>query len=114
MKEGEHEEQIVYYKGKTYKIEAVKNRFIITDLSKKNAKPAVNFVFTPENLTWNLEKDHQLFAISRIEKDANGLVCVRVFGKDGMSKVSTLPEENIAWNTFARRMHFDFETTAQR
>ena len=76
MKEGEHEEQIVSFKGKTYKIEAVKNRFIITDLSKKNAKPSVNIVFTPENLTWNVEKDHQLYAISRLEKDANGKAIV--------------------------------------
>jgi hypothetical protein len=114
MKEGEHEEQIVYFKGRTYKIEAIKNRFIITDLSKKNAKPTVKFVFTPENLTWNVEKDQQLIAISRLEKDADGNVCVRVFGKEGVSNITALPEENIAWNTFARSLHLDLESTAQR
>ena len=114
MKEGEHEEQIVYFKGRSYKIEAIKNRFIITDLSKKNAKPSVNFVFTPVNLTWNVEKDHQLFAISRLEKDANGNVSVRVFGKDGKSNVSALPGDNVVWNIFARSFHSDLETTAQR
>ena len=114
MKEGEHEEQIVCFKGKTYKMEAVKNRFIITDLSKKNAKPPVNLVFTTEDLTWNLEKNHQLYALSRLEKDANGNICVRVFGKDGKSNVSAFPEENITWNKFARSFHFDLETTAQR
>lgn len=114
MKEGEHEEQIVYHRGRTYKIEAVKNRFIITDLSKKKAKPPVNFVFTPENMTWNLEKDNQLIALSRLEKDADGNVCVRVFEKGGKSSATFMPEENIAWNTFARSLHLNSESTAQR
>jgi len=114
MKEGDHEEQLVYYKGKTYKIEATKNRFVITDLSKKKAAAPINFVFTPNNLTWNLEKDHQLIAISRIEKDAHGNVCVRVFEKNGNSSVSALPEENLAWETFTKGMHLPEENTAQR
>lgn len=114
MNEGDHEEQLVYFKGKTYKIEAMKNRFIITDLSKKNAKPPVNFVFTPENMTWNVEKGNQLIALSRLEKDAAGNVCVRVFEKGGTSSVTAMPEENIAWNTFARSLHLNLESTAQR
>jgi hypothetical protein len=114
MKDGDHEEQIVYHKGKTYKIEAVKNRFIITDLSTRKAKPPVNFVFTPENMTWNLEKDNHLIALSRLEKDAEGNVCVRVFEKGGKSSVTALSEENIAWNTFVRNLHLNLEATAQR
>lgn len=114
MKDGDHEEQFVYHRGRTYKIEAVKNRFIITDLSKKNAKAPVNFVFTPENMTWNVEKGNQLIALSRLEKDAQGNVSVRVFENGGKSSVSAMPEENVAWSTFTRSMHLNLEPTAHR
>lgn len=114
MKEGDQEEQIVFFKGKTYKITATRNRFHIQDVNNTKKSAAVDFVFTPENMTWNLEKDRKLIAISRIEKGQDGNVCVRVFEKNGHSSISEMPEENIAWDSFTRTLQSNVEVTAQR
>lgn len=86
MKEGQKEQQWVTYKGKTYLMEASRNRFRIVPFSKSHAQKPVNLVFTPSNTTWNLEQDGKLIALSRIE-EYNGTLAVRVFGKDGRSQV---------------------------
>lgn len=84
MEEGQKEEQLVTYKGKTYLMEASRNRFRITPKSAE--QKSVNLVFTPSNTTWNLEQDGKLIALSRIE-EYNGSLVVRVFGKGGSSQV---------------------------
>lgn len=78
MAEGAHEEQLVTYQGKSYRLEARRNRFSITELNENLKNQPVDFVFTPENLTWNLQKGNQLIALSRLEKQADGEIAVRV------------------------------------
>lgn len=113
MKEGEHEEQLVQYHGKTFKMEASKNRFSITEMRGNKSLKKVNLVFTPENYTWNLEKDQQLIAISRFEKDAEGEVFLRIFTKDGASVLRSF-ERHANWTAFAGSIGGQVELTAQR
>lgn len=111
MKQGEKEQQWITYKGKTYLMEASRNRFRIIPFGKSDAQKPVNLVFTPFNTTWNLEQDGKLIALSRIE-EYNGSMVVRVFGKDGSSQVhSWSGEGNMAALRYALEMG---GTTASR
>ena len=109
MVEGKTEQQWITYKGKTYLLEASRNRFRVTP--KSHGQKCVNLVFTPYNTTWNLEENGKLIALSRIE-ESNGHLAVRVFGKDGRSQVHAYSGEgNMATLKSAL---FAEETTASR
>ncbi len=113
MRDGEHEEQVVAYKGRSFLLEASKNRFSITEINGKKANKPVKLLFTPENLTWNLEQDQRLIALSRLEQDDKGRVCLRLFTKNAKSRV--IPYyENADWTAFRHAILNEADLTATR
>ncbi len=100
MKEGQYEQQIVHYRNRTYLLEATKNRFSVTELKSGNRGKTVQLVYTPQNYTWNLEQDNKLIAVSSFEKGKYGELSLRVFSKDGNSKLLPHPQ-NISWTAFS-------------
>jgi len=113
MKEGDYEQQVVQYRGKTYRMEATKNRFTVTELNGKKSKKPVELVFKPSDLSWNLVQDRQMIAISRIERNAEGNVSLRVFSGDGKSTVLPYAEQT-AWTAFASTFQPEHGITAVR
>ncbi|MBL7924861.1 MAG: DUF3332 domain-containing protein [Bacteroidia bacterium] len=113
MKEGEYEEQVVQFRGRSYRIEASRNRFTITDLSGRKEKAPVKLLFTPENYTWNLEKNHKLIALSRLERKEDGKVVLRVFSGEGKSTLVPY-HQDMEWAALEQCIHQGAALTAGR
>lgn len=94
MKDGEREEQIVQVKGKSYRMVATKNKFLIEELGTVKSKRKVQLVFSPENRTWSVLKDGRAVALSGLEVQRNGEIAIRVYEKDGNSRLHPAPETN--------------------
>ncbi|MBK9401705.1 MAG: DUF3332 domain-containing protein [Bacteroidetes bacterium] len=107
MKEGEYEQQVVQYRGKTYRMEATMNKFTVTEVSGRKAKKPVELVFKPSDLSWNLVQDQQLVAISRLECTSEGKVGLRVFSPTGKSTLLPYTEQT-EWAAFTD--HFNGES----
>ena len=97
MKEGDYEQQIVTKDGVTYKMEATRNRFTITNLDGKEAGKVTAFVYRTEDNSWNVEKDGELVTIARLD-DRNGMPVAHFTGTNGEVRTITLPsnEESLA------------------
>lgn len=113
MKEGEHEQQVVQYLGKTYLLEATKNRFKVSEIGRNKSKKPVELVFRNSDYSWNLLQDKQLITISRLEKGTCGEVSLRVFSKEGKSTLLPYAEQ-IGWMAFTRNLQSVPELTANR
>ncbi|CAN5378056.1 hypothetical protein BH11BAC2_BH11BAC2_21730 [soil metagenome] len=99
MKEGQHEEQLITKNGVDYKMEATKNQLTITTLSGKHLGKKVNFVYTSENRTWNIEKEGELIAIGRLEEGVDGQPIARIFKDAHHSITVALPADEAALAT---------------
>lgn len=113
MADGEHEKQIISFHGKTYMMEARRNEFSVTEMKKSGICSPVHFVFTPENLTWNVRKGTELVAISRLEKDTNGKIAVRVYSHKGSQELIEAPY-SISFAAFKNAIIQSDLTTASR
>ena len=93
MKEGEKEMQIVQKGGITYRMEATKNQFTITQLSGKNKGTVETLVYNPSDLSWTANKADKSQVVSRIEVGSNGEAVARVFNAAGKSIVIAAPSD---------------------
>jgi hypothetical protein len=69
MVEGEVEEQIVMYKGESYKMTASKNKFHVEKLNGSETIEVGNLVFADEVRTWSFEKDGESKPIATLNND---------------------------------------------
>jgi Domain of unknown function (DUF3332) len=103
LKPGEVERQDLVYRGKQMRMEARQNTLSVFAMEKGAYQLKAEFVFKPENHSWNLRKDGQLTMLSRLVKDANGDVAVVVMDKYGKEHLAEYPGEKVAWETYIQQ-----------
>jgi hypothetical protein len=84
-------------------MEARQNTLSVFAMEKGAYQLKAEFVFKPENHSWNLRKDGQLTMLSRLVKDANGDVAVVVMDKYGKEHFAEYPGEKVAWETYIQQ-----------
>lgn len=92
MNEGDYQQQIVTKDGVTYKMEATRNHFTITNLDGAEAGKVTAFVYLPENKSWNVEKDGELVTIAKLD-ERNGMPVAHFTGANGEVRSVTLPSD---------------------
>ncbi|MGB3773782.1 MAG: DUF3332 domain-containing protein [Leeuwenhoekiella sp.] len=73
MNEGESQTEVLAYKGNTYKMTATKNKFAITVIEGEKKGNSLDLIYTPEDKSWNAEKDGELIKLSSFK---DGLMLV--------------------------------------
>tara|TARA_R110002072_G_scaffold214159_9_gene371291 strand:+ start:170 stop:727 length:558 start_codon:yes stop_codon:yes gene_type:complete len=69
MEEGQYEEQLLTFKGETYKIVATKNQMTFLKLQDGSSIDLGSLKFDASNSSWNFEKDNQIVELIRVEED---------------------------------------------
>lgn len=92
MKPGEKETQLVKGKdGNKYEIVVTQNQYQITPLSGEQKGNTVKVFFTPENQTWNMNKNNTTTILAKIYPETNK---AEVYKADGSVELVDLNQLN--------------------
>jgi hypothetical protein len=100
MQPGEVDKRTVLHGGKRYTIEARKNRFTVRERGKNRA---VDLLFNSSDASWNLVAGDKLVTLSKLERNGDGDVALRIFGKSGSSAVVPCPDR-VEWLGFSNAL----------
>lgn len=96
MNEGEFEEQLMTFKGETYKLTATKNQMKFQKLSPEGLEDLGSMLFSEEKSSWSFAKEGErveLMTIKENEVDFNTALGVKTFDLNNLDNMANKHEK---------------------
>ena len=97
MKPGEVEEQQIVFHGRKLRMEATQNTMRVYETKKGVEVLKATYHYEQSTRTWSLESEGKKVVLSRLVKDAGGLVAVQTFDLQGGSQIMNMPGKYVSW-----------------